>query len=65
MAITYSLKKAAAESGLSERTLLYAIERGELASVHVGRRRLIPAGALEQFLLRKKSTTPNARGAGR
>ena len=35
--------QAAEESGLSMRTLQYAIERGELASVHVGRRRLIPA----------------------
>jgi excisionase family DNA binding protein len=53
MAITYSLAKAAEESGLSQRTLRYAIERGELASVRVGRRRLIPAGALQKFLLRE------------
>jgi excisionase family DNA binding protein len=55
VAITYSLQKAAEESGLSQRTLQYAIERGELKSVRVGRRRLIPAGSLEQFLLRKNS----------
>jgi excisionase family DNA binding protein len=57
MAITYSLEKAAEESGLSQRTLQYAIERGELTSVRIGRRRLIPASSLEEFLLRKKSAT--------
>jgi excisionase family DNA binding protein len=52
--ITYSLKRAAEETGLSQRTLQYAIERGELASVLVGRRRLIPVKSLEDFLLHKK-----------
>lgn len=50
MAITYTLKKAAEESGLSVRTLQYAIERGELESFRIGRRRLIPARSLERFL---------------
>lgn len=54
MAITYTLKKAAEESGLSMRTLQYAIERGELESVSVGRRRLIPVRSLEEFLFLKK-----------
>jgi excisionase family DNA binding protein len=54
MAITYTLQKAAEESGLSMRTLQYAIGRGELESLQVGRRRLIPARSLEQFLLAKK-----------
>lgn len=50
MPITYTLQRAAEESGLSMRTLQYAIERGELASVQVGRRRLVLARSLEQFL---------------
>jgi excisionase family DNA binding protein len=54
VAITYTLKKAAEESGLSMRTLQYAIGRGELESFLVGRRRLIPARSLEQFLFRKR-----------
>ncbi len=54
MAITYTLQKAAEESGLSMRTLQYAIERGELESLLIGRRRLIPARSLEEFLFRKK-----------
>ena len=53
MPITYTLKKAAEESGLSVRTLQYAIDRGELESLRIGRRRLIPARSLEEFLLRK------------
>jgi excisionase family DNA binding protein len=51
MAINITLTKAAEESGLSVRTLQYAITRGELKSVTVGRRRLIPADALRRFLL--------------
>jgi excisionase family DNA binding protein len=54
MAITYTLQRAAEESGLSMRTLQYAIGRGELESLQIGRRRLIPARSLEQFLLGKK-----------
>lgn len=59
MPITYTLQRAAEESGLSMRTLQYAIERGELASVRVGRRRLILARSLEQFL------SQGSRGATR
>jgi excisionase family DNA binding protein len=59
MAITYTLQRAAEESGLSMRTLQYAVGRGELESFQVGRRRLIPARSLEEFLFRKKR--PEAR----
>jgi excisionase family DNA binding protein len=54
MPITYTLTRAAQECGLSLRTLQYAIERGELESLLIGRRRLIPARSLEEFLFRKK-----------
>jgi hypothetical protein len=54
MAITYTLKRASDESGLSIRTLQYAIGRGELESLLIGRRRLIPARSLEEFLFRKR-----------
>jgi hypothetical protein len=56
VAITYSLKKAAEESGLSMRTLQYAIKRGELESILVGRRRLVVARSLEKFLFRAAKT---------
>ena len=54
MAITFSLKKAAEESGLSVRTLQYAIGRGELESLQIGRRRLISLRSLEKFLFCKR-----------
>ena len=52
MAITFTLKKASEESGLAVRTLYNKIGSGELPSVKIGRRRLIPARAREDFLLR-------------
>ena len=53
MAITYSLKRAAEECGLSIRSLQYAIARGELESFLIGRRRLIRVRSLQEFLRRK------------
>lgn len=50
MAITITMQKAAEDSGLSLRTLQYAIARGQLRSAALGRRRLIPAEALLRFL---------------
>lgn len=51
MPITFTLSRASQESGLCIRNLQYAIADGRLRSVRVGRRRLIPARALEEFLL--------------
>jgi excisionase family DNA binding protein len=61
MAITVTMKKATEESGLSMRTLQYAIARGELKSVTVGRRRLIPIDALRHFLLGREQNCPSDR----
>jgi excisionase family DNA binding protein len=61
MPITLTLKKAAEESGLSVRTLQYAIGNGKLQSVTVGRRRLIPARALERFLLQGSHSARRAQ----
>jgi len=64
MAITLTLRKAAEESGLSIRSLQYAIANGELRSVRVRGRRLVPVRALEDFLLRGGSKPqPQSRGA--
>jgi len=49
--ITFTMKRAAEESGLSLRTLQYAVGDGRLPSVKVGRRRLVPVEALRKFLL--------------
>jgi excisionase family DNA binding protein len=63
MPITITLQRAAEESGLSIRTLHYAIERGDLKSVTVGRRRLIPMRTFEAFLLRRQNgARPETRG---
>lgn len=65
MAITMTLKRAAEESGLSIRTIYSKIGSGELMSAKIGRRRLIPARALEQFLLgsaKPQSTKQHGRG---
>lgn len=61
MPITLSLKRAAEETGLSVRTLAYAIARGELLSIRVGRRRLISFAALNEFLLGRR---PKQTGEG-
>jgi len=50
MAISFSVKVAAAESGLSERTIHAAIKDGRLEAMRVGRRVLITPGALEDYL---------------
>ena len=65
MAITYTMKKAAEESGLSMRTLQYAIGRGELESLLIGRRRLIPVRSLEKFLFRKSRAGQRRSGQAR
>lgn len=62
MPITCTLQQAAEESGLSLRTLQYAIKRGEITSVKVGRRRLVTFQSLEQFLSKGKRGPVNGRG---
>jgi excisionase family DNA binding protein len=65
MAITITMRRASEESGLSIRTIQYAIARGKLRSVRVGKRRLIPVRALEDFLLRgSESGESSASGTG-
>jgi excisionase family DNA binding protein len=59
MAICFSVKVAAAESGLSERTIHSAIKDGRLEAMRVGRRVLISPVALETYL-HGKSGSSNA-----
>lgn len=63
MAITLTLKRASEESGLSIRTLYYAMGNGQLHSIRVGRRRLIPMRALENFLLGGRKPKAKTRSA--
>jgi len=53
MAICFSVKTAAEEVGLSERTIHAAIKDGRLQVMRVGRRVLISPKELEDFLRRK------------
>jgi excisionase family DNA binding protein len=50
MPISFSVKVAAQQSGLSERTIHAAIKRGKLKVLRVGRRVLITPAALNEFL---------------
>jgi excisionase family DNA binding protein len=50
MAISYSVKIAAKECSLSERTIHAAIQRGDLKVIRVGRRVLITPTALTDYL---------------
>lgn len=50
MAISFSVKVAAEQCGLSERTIHAAIQRGNLKVMRVGRRVLITPTALKSYL---------------
>ncbi len=55
-----SIRSAAVRLGIGRTATYDAIGRGELRSVKVGRRRLIPADALAE--LTQRGTAPNANG---
>jgi excisionase family DNA binding protein len=57
MPISFSVKAAALECGLSERTLHAAIAKRELKVMRVGRRILIAPSALENFVMGKPART--------
>lgn len=48
--LAYSVEEAAALLGISRTSAYLAAQRGELPSKMIGRRRVIPKGALERFL---------------
>ena len=50
MPISFSVRVAAEQCGLSERTIHTAIQRGDLKVMRVGRRVLITPAALENYL---------------
>lgn len=50
MAISFSIRVAADQCGLSERTIHAAIQRGDLKVMRVGRRVLVTPAALEDYL---------------
>jgi excisionase family DNA binding protein len=50
MPLCYSVRTAAAELTVTERTIHNAIRDGKLKTVRIGRRVLIPAKYLQEFL---------------
>ena len=60
--LVYSVDEATEEIGLGRTTLFELMASGELESVKVGRRRLIPGDALEGFAQRKRDEQSNGRG---
>lgn len=56
MPLCYSVKTAAEECSLSERTIYNAIREGRLTPVRIGRRVLISPRALQEFLDGKTSS---------
>jgi excisionase family DNA binding protein len=56
MAISFSVREAAKQCGLSERTIHSAIQRGDLKVLRVGRRVLVTPASLEKYLNTGKST---------
>jgi excisionase family DNA binding protein len=50
MAISFSVKEAAEQCSLSERTIHAAIKDGRITVLRVGRRVLITVSALQDFL---------------
>jgi excisionase family DNA binding protein len=62
MALSFSIKVAAEQCGLSERTIHNAIQDGRLMAFRVGRRVLIGQAELEEFLRGQKAKTEGCAG---
>jgi len=48
--IVYTIKETAVHLKVSVRKVKYLLARGELGSIYVGNRRLIPASALQRYI---------------
>ena len=62
-ALLIARREAARLLGLSLRCIDYLIQRGELPARRVGRRVLIPRGALEQFARRDHTSPAGAKSS--
>ena len=60
-----SIAEAARRLGLSARTVATLVACKELSSRKIGRRRVIPICALEEFLRRDHTTPPIGKSDGR
>jgi excisionase family DNA binding protein len=55
--VLYSKPDAAGQLSISERVLDRLIRDGELATVTIGRRRLVPADAIEEYVKRLRDAS--------
>jgi len=60
--LAVSITEAARRLGLSPRTVAVLVARKELASIKIGRRRVIPVSVLEEFLRCDHHTAANVGG---
>ena len=58
----FDVPSAAAQLSISRRTLYALIERGSLSTCKIGRRRLIPAVAIENFVAAQMTAGSRRRG---
>lgn len=54
--LAYTAEEVAERLGLSAWSVRYAVRKGELRAVKLGRRILIPAAALDEFLNGEKAS---------
>ncbi len=59
-AMALSVQEAARVLGLGRTTVFALVSRGELASLRVGRRRLVPVSAIEAYLVRASNGPPHS-----
>jgi excisionase family DNA binding protein len=52
--LAYSVKEAAESIGVSARTIVREIQRGRLSAIRIGRRVVVPAQSLADFLTRRE-----------
>jgi hypothetical protein len=55
--VAYGLAELGAKMNLSHRTIVNLVRTGALASIHVGKRVLIPAQAARDFIAERYDTT--------
>lgn len=62
--LTYTVEEAAQLLGISRGTAYESARRGELPTLRLGRRLLVPRRALEQMLTAAGTDSPQTNGAG-
>lgn len=58
-----NISEAATTVGMSRKSMARAIERGDIPAVHIGRKVLIPASAIDDVLHGRQPVRPDAASA--